>query len=175
MGASFGAVIDYLVAGYTSGATVQVAPGSTVNVPALSTIEPTVTVADNEPSTSSESQVVIGRTSPSSGAAGTVDWSYTELGAGRIEENYSIPGYVAVWRPGPAQKPARDAMLALTDGVVLLVHTDPTFGGILQRGRYAVVSRVQFNQTQDDEDTAGGGYMYACADFEITVTNTYIP
>lgn len=172
---SFGQVIDYLVGSLTNGVAVQVAPGSTVNVPALSTIDPTVAVSDNEPLTTSESQVVIGRTSPSSGAAGTVDWSYVELGAGRIEENYLIPGYVAVWRPGPAQKPARDAMVALTNGVVSLVHTDPTLGGILQRGRIATVSRVQFNQTQDDEDTAGGGYMYACADFEITVQNTYIP
>lgn len=175
MGASFAQVIDYLVGGYTAGATVTVGPGSTVNVPPLSAIDGTVVVSDNEPVLTAQSQVVIGRTSPSSGAAGTVDWSYQELGAGRIEEQYTIPGYVAVWRPGPAQKPARDAMVALIDGVVALVHTDPTLGGILQRGRYAHVSRVQFNQTQDDEDTAGGGYLYACADFEITVQNSYIP
>lgn len=175
MGISYGQVIDYLVTSLTSGVAVTVTPGNTVTVAPLTSIEATAVVSDNAPVTSSETQVIIGRTSPASGAAGDVDWAYQELGAGRIEESYVIPGYVAVWRPGPAQKPARDAMVSLVDGVVGLVHTDPTFGGILQRGRYAIVSKVAFHQTQDDEDTAGGGYMYACADFEITVQNSYIP
>lgn len=175
MGISYGRVLTYLVSGLTSGVTVTIAPGSTVTVPPLTSIDASTVVSDNAPVTTSETQVIIGRTSPESGAAGDVDWEYRELGQGRIHENYVIPGYVAVWRPGPAQEPARDAMVSLVDGLVTLVHTDPTFGGILTWGGYAIVSKVAFHQTQDDEDTAGGGYMYACADFEITVQNSYIP
>ena len=175
MGSSVPAAIDYLYGALTAGVTVQTAPGQSVTVPPLSSIDPTVVVSDNEPVISSETQVVIGRTSPDSAASGDIDWTYQELGAGRMAEAYTIPGYIAVWRPGPAQKPARDAVWVLGDALISLVHTDPTFGGLLQRGRIARLSRVAFHQTQDDQDTAGGGYMFACIDFEITVENTYIP
>lgn len=171
MGTSMGAAIDYVLASLRSGVTT---PDGVV-VPPLTAVDPSAAVYDNTPASTSETQVVVGRTSPDSGAAGDVDWEYTTLGAARIEESYTIPGYIAVWRPGPDQKPARDAAIALTDGVVRLIHADPTLGLLLQMGRIARVAKVVLHQTQDDEDTAGGGYMYACVDFELAVQNTYIP
>lgn len=161
MGTSIGAAIDYLVAG----------------LPArLALIEPMVIVADNWPDKESRSFVVIGHTSPDSGAAADGEDQYLELGALRVEESYSIACYVDVIRNGPAQKPARDAAIALFDGVVAFVHADMTLGGLITRGRFAMASKVQLSQTQDVTDTGEAGLLRrAVISFEIAVHNSYIP
>lgn len=160
MGTSIGAVIDYLVAGLP-------AP--------LAAIDPLVRVVDNQPNADSDSWVNVGRSADDHGAAGDPENVYTELGAGRIEETYTLPGYVQVYRPGPAQKPARDAAIALIDGIVRFVHADPTLGGILTRGRVGIMSRLSLTQTEDDDDTGGGDLRLALIGFELTIRNTYIP
>jgi len=159
MGASWGAVIDYLVTGLA-------APLAAAQADA----EP----FDNVPREAGSTAVVIGREAPDSGGAGSGTMAYAELGAGRIQENYTVPGYIQCWRPGPDQKPARDAAISLLDAVITFVHADPTLGGLLQRGRIGIVGQVAFRQTQDEQDLAGGA-LYAGIDFELQVQNTYIP
>jgi hypothetical protein len=171
MGTSWGAAIDYLHTSLSNGVTT---PMGAV-IPALSTLDPLVVVTDNEPATTSPSMVVIGRTSAEIGDLGSATAQYAELGAGRIEEDYTIPGYVDVFRPGPTQKPARDAAIVLFDGIVRLIHTDPTFGGVLQRGQVGMVSRFAPYQTQDEQDVAAGGQLRARIAFDIAVHNKYIP
>ena len=158
MGSSIPAVIDYLITGLA-------AP--------LAAIEPTTVLADGMPLTASETMVVVGRTSPESGNGTIGEDAYVELGAQRIQETYTLPIYVDVFREGPAQKPARDAAFGLYDAVVKFVAADPTLGELLTQGRIAQAARLSLHQTQDDQDTAGGGYMRAQIQFELQIQNTY--
>ena len=170
MGTSIGAAIDYLVAGLTNGKTV-----GAVTIPPLTSINPVVEVADNLPQTASGVWVIIGRTDTTAGTAGTGTNTYVELGATRIEEQYTLPGLVYVETSGPGQKAARDAAIALYDGVVRLVHADPTLGGLLERGRVGLVSSLGLTQTDDDHDAAGAGGVVAQIHFDLQIQNTYIP
>jgi hypothetical protein len=160
MGTSIGRVIDYLVAGLAG---------------PLTALDPLARVVDNQPNADSESWVVIGRASDEQATVGNAETVYTELGAGRIEESYTLPGYVQVYRSGPSQKPARDAAIVLFDGIVKFVYADPTLGGIITRGRVGVVSRMSLTQTQDDDDTGGGDLRLAAIEFELAIKNSYIP
>ena len=161
MGTSIGAVIDYLVTGL-------VAP--------LKVIDATVQVADNEPGLNSQSLVVIGRSGPDAGDAGSVANEYLELGSALLEETWTLDGYVDCFRPGPAQKPARDAALALYDGVLHFLQADLTLGGNLHRGRYASLTTVTLTQTQDADDTGDSGALRrAVVSFTLRIPNTYTP
>lgn len=161
MGTVIGAAIDYLVNGL---------PG------VLTPIDPIVYVADNEPAYQTQSLVVVGRQGPQSGVAANGADEYRELGAARLDEAWSLDLYIQCFRPGPAQKPARDAVLALYDGLIKFLHSDPTLDGIVLMGRYAQVGRTQLTQTQDDADTGTSGDLrMAQISLEIAIPNTYIP
>ena len=161
MGTSVGGAIDYLVAA----------------LPALLTaVDSSAVVADNEPLVTSHSLVVIGRTEPENAGAADGSQMVVNLGAGRREESYVVPCFISVYRNGPAQKPARDAAIALFDVVAHLVAADPTLGGLLQLGRAAYMDRMQLVQTRDAGDTGDAGSMrLALIIFDIHVSNTYIP
>ena len=161
MGTSLGGAIDYLVA----------------SLPALVVaVDATAVVADNYPTVTSQSMVVIGRTDPDSASGGDGSQMVVQLGAGRREENYVIPCFVSVYRPGPTQKKARDAAIALFDVVAHLIAGDPTLGSLLQMGRAAYMDRMQLVQTRDSEDAGGAGAMrLAIIAFDIHVSNSYIP
>ena len=161
MGTSIGGAIDYLVA----------------QLPALiSAVDSTAVVADNEPSVTAQSMVVIGRTDPENATAAAGSQIIASLGALRREESYVIPCFVTVYRQGPSQKTARDAAIALFDVVAHLIATDPTLGGLLLMGRKALIDSMQLIQTRDSEDTGASGAMrLALVLFNIQVTNTYIP
>ena len=161
MGTSVGGAIDYLIA----------------KLPALLTaVDSTAIVVDNEPFVTSQSLVVIGRTEPENALAADGAQMVVQLGAGRREENYVIPCFVSVYRPGPAQKPARDAAITLFDTVAHLVASDPSLGGLLQMGRAAFIDRMQLVQTRDAGDTGESGAMrLGLIIFDIHVSNSYIP
>lgn len=161
MGTSMGAAIDYLVS----------------TLPTLITaVDSSAVVVDNDPSVSSQSMVVIGRTEPENALAADGSQLIVALGAGRREEEYLIPCFVSVYRQGPAQKPARDAALALFDVVAHLVAVDPTLGGVLLQGRSAYIDKAQLVQTRDSADTGESGALrLALVAFDIHCKNHYIP
>jgi hypothetical protein len=161
MGTSIGAALDYLIDELPS---------------ALGAIVPEVVVADGWPEQISDSYVVIGRTNveDASAADGNLEWIY--VGQGRIEETYQLPGYIECTRPGPSQKPARQAVLDLWDGLVKFIHDDPSLGGLIDSGRVALPSMLSLGQTADAGDTgASGQERRAVLPFEIRVQHTYIP
>jgi hypothetical protein len=161
MGTSIGAAIDYIVAG----------------LPALLTAAiPTAQLADNEPALQSDSLVVIGRTDPENAIGSDGTQMIVTLGANRRQEEYVIPCFVQVYRPGPAQKTARDAAITLFDVTARFIASDPTLGGALQQGRYAYIDKMQLIQTRDSEDTGSSGAMrLAVVTFNIHAANHYIP
>ena len=161
MGSALPAVIDYLVTGLP-------AP--------LTAIDPSVVVADNEPGLESDSLVVIGRSGPTAGDASSAQNQFGALGGLRFEEDWTLEGYIDCTRPGPSQKPARDAVFALYDGLLKFLNSDPTLGGNLLHGRFATLSGVQYRQTQDDDDTgASGALRRATVSFTVNVPNSYLP
>jgi len=168
MGISVGAAIDYLVSGTSPSL------GLTLSA-MLASVDSTALLSDNDPSQFSQSMVFIGRADPSNAEAGTGSRQYIELGAGRSQEDYSIPCYISVTRDGPAQKPARDAAIALFDVVAKFVHSDLTLGGVLLQGRSAYISSVTLTQTRDETDTAGGALRVAWLMFYIHASNYYNP
>ena len=161
MGTSIGGAIDYIVA----------------NLPApVAAVDATAVVADNDPIVTSKSLVVIGRNSPEDGTAADGSQMIVVLGANERQEGYTIPCFVSVYRPGPAQKPARDAAIALFDVVGHLIAADVTLGGLLQQGRRAEIQKMQLVQTRDSNDTGDSGAMrLALITFDINCTNTYAP
>lgn len=161
MGTSIGGAIDYFVA----------------QLPALvAAVDSTAVVVDNDPSVSSQSMVIIGRTEPENALAADGSQLIVSLGALEREETYLIPCFISVYRQGPTQKPARDAAIALFDVVAHLVAADTTLGGLLRKGRRASVDRMQLVQTRDSGDTGDSGSMrLAMVIFDIQVMNTYIP
>lgn len=167
MGVSVGQAIDYLFTGTSTA-------GGTL-LDALRAVDSTAVLADNEPTAGSQSMIFIGRADPGAAVAGTGTRQYMTLGAGRSEESYSIPCYISVTRPGPTQKPARDAALALFDAVAHFLQGDLTLGGVLLAGRYAQLSTVTLTQTLDEGDTGGGAVRSAFVAFDIHCTNLYIP
>ena len=161
MGTSVGAAIDYIVANLT---------------PAVIAVDPAAIVVDNDPMFSSYSMVVVGRTDPENAMAGDGSQMIINLGASERQEDYVIPCYVSVYRPGPQQKPARDAAIALFDATAHLIAADVTLGGLLRKGRRAEIARMQLVQTRDSNDTGDAGSMrLAIIVFDIHVTNTYVP
>lgn len=166
MGVSVGQAIDYLYSG--------TGPNGTL-LAALAAVDPTVVLADNEPQSSSQSMVFIGRADPGNAEAAAGTRQYIVLGAGRSEESYAIPCYISVSRPGPAQKPARDAALALFDALAHFIQADLTLGGVLLAGRYAQLAQVTLTQTLDESDTGGGAFRTAYVTFDIHCTNLYTP
>jgi hypothetical protein len=159
MGTSIGQAIDYLVA----------------QLPSLVTaVDPTALVVDNYPAYVSDSMVFIGRTAPGDSNATTGSQTIVTLGANKAEESYNIPCYISVYRPGPAQKPSRDAAIALFDVVAHLVATDRTFGGILLQGRYAYIDHFNIEQTLDSEEAGESGTLRTTwISFDITARNHY--
>lgn len=167
MGVSIGQAIDYLCTGTNTSGTTLLA--------ALTVVDSTVVLADNEPMSSSQSMVFVGRADPGNAEAGSGTRQYMVLGAGRAEEAYTIPCFISVMRPGPAQKPARDAALALFDAFAHFIQADLTLGGVLLQGRYAQLSQVTLTQTLDENDTGGGAFRTAFMTFDLHCTNHYIP
>jgi hypothetical protein len=167
MGVSIGAAIDYLMTGTPA--------GGTALADALTAVDPVALLSDNDPTMSSQSMVFIGRTDPENASTATGTRQFIVLGAQRSEEDYIIPCYISVTRPGPAQKPARDAALALFDAVAHFVQADLTLGGVLTNGRSANIADLTLTQTRDDTDTAGGALRIAWVMFGIQCRNLYTP
>jgi hypothetical protein len=159
MGTSIGAAIDYVVSALQ---------------PAVLAIDSNALVVDNYPTYTSKTMVFIGRTSPNDANAVSGAQQIVTVGANRQEEQYVIPCYISVYRPGPAQKPARDAALAMFDAVAHLIATDRTLGGVLLMGRYAQIENFVLEQTIDAEDAGESGTLRtAWISFNINAKNHY--
>lgn len=159
MGTSIGKAIDWLVA--------------TLPVPVQETDSAAI-VADGWPLIDAASYVVIGAEDPD--IAPVVDGKQQQLilGMGSTDEDYNIPCYVWVKRPGPAFKPARDAAIALFDTVAHTIASDRTLGGALLGGRFAQIEKVVLNQTEDNEST--GTLLMVCSmSFDIRCASHYVP
>jgi hypothetical protein len=162
MGTATGAAIDYLVA----------------QLPAvLTAIDPTVVVIDAwaTSGTESQSQVWVGKDAQMNAEGALGSRLFLEIGAGKVTESVDIPCFIYCRRPGPAQKPARDASLAIFDAVVLLVMSDMTLGGVILGGRIAQVHDLKLSQTSSSKDTAGGATAIAGVEFTLHFENHYKP
>lgn len=169
MGTSIGAAIDYLVAGVNPVTSTTLAADLVAAVP-------DAVLVDNFPLTQSESMVFIGRVDPDDAQANNGSQIPLTLGGGTRDEDYEIPCYITTSRPGPQQKPARDAAIALFDALAHWVATDPTLGGILHGGRYAHISNISLVQTRDSEDAGKAGALrIAWIKFDIHAQNHYTP
>lgn len=133
MGTAIGAVIDYLVTQLGTAAPV---------------VDPTVVVGDNFPPAESQSLIIIGRTLPTDATASDGTQVPIVMGLNKRLEEFSIAGFIHARRNGPAQKPSRDAAIALFDCLSSTVAADPTFGGALLDGRYGYLSNVRMVQTE---------------------------
>lgn len=169
MGTSIGKAIDYFVSG-TNAAT-----GTTL-LQDLQAVDPTALLVDAYPTQQSQSMVFIGRTDPENAQAPNGSQQPVTLGLGTRDEEYSIPCYISVSRPGPAQKPARDAAIALLDVVNHWLAADVKLGGVLNGGRNATLSTVSLVQTRDTEDAGEAGSLrLAWITFDILARNHYTP
>lgn len=168
MGVSIGKAIDYLCSG------TNLISGMTL-LAALQAVDPSVVLSDNDPTLGSQSMVYVGRRAPDNAETGSGGRQFMVLGAQRSSEEYSIPCYISVNRQGPAQKPARDAAIALFDAFAHFVQTDLTLGGVLLSGRFANIDQVTLNQTENEGDSGGGALRDAWLMFDIHCTNLYTP
>lgn len=177
MGTSIGGAIDYLVTLFGTGFTGEDPYGQPLTVPALTTINPDVLIADTRPEDSGDALVIVGRESDNVDSEVTATAAYQVLGRQRISEEYELPGHILVLGDGPDMKPVRDSCLALFDGVTKLVWADPTLGGLLQDGRVSLVSRFSLGQPDSPQGpwaSAGGG-VAASVTFALQVENSYVP
>lgn len=108
-----------------------------------------VMVVDGQPVELAFGMFVVGLTQPppdpAGEASGTRSWA--ELGAGRLQEDYTIPCYIDVRVSGAVQKKARDQALALFDAFWQLLAADLTLGGVLAGGRYAEIINLTSTPT----------------------------
>jgi hypothetical protein len=107
------------------------------------------------------------------GRSGTGTASTRSLGGERIEEDYTLPCFVHVILDGSVQKPARDAAIALFDGIVRVVHADPTLGGISREGPVGLASPAVVDADAERRRHRGGDRDAATS--SIDIHNTYIP
>jgi hypothetical protein len=169
MGTSIGQAIDYFCYG------VNPKTGTTLAAD-LVAVDSTAVLVDAYPLQQSQSMVFIGRTDPANAQAPNGAQQPVTLGLGTRDEEYSIPCFISVVRQGPAQKPARDAAIALLDVVNRWLAADPTLGGALKGGRIAYLSTVSLVQTRDTEDTGeAGSIRLAWLTFDILARNHYTP
>lgn len=171
-GAAIGAVIDYLVDALTNGITTQ----SGTVIPPLTDVDKFVAVGDGLPDQRTQSWFVIGRSGFDDGSAASATEAHTTLGALRIDELWDLDWFAACYREGPAQKPARDAVIALYDAFVRLLQADLTLGGLTHTGGYVEITRLELDQTLDDsEGGAAGNYRKAQISGQLTIKNNYYP
>jgi hypothetical protein len=177
MGTSIGAAIDHIITVCQDGYTGLDATGRTqLTIPPLSTIAPSVEVADNYAEQSDGPWVIIGRASADEDSDLSAQAQYDVLGQQRISETYSIPGVIIVYGDGGTQKPVRDQAIALFDGVVKLIWADPTLGGVLDQGRIGILSQFTLTQStpQQNGSTSAAG-LSAEVSFQVQISNTYRP
>lgn len=169
MGTSLGATIDYLISG------VNPTTGTTLAADLVAAVPGTLLV-DNYPTAESQSMVFIGRTDPENAQSSNGSQQPVTLGLNTRDEEFSIPCYISTVRPGPAQKPARDAAILLLDAVAHFVAADPTLGGVLKGGRAAWLSTVSLVQTRDPQDAGEAGALrLAWLTFDLLARNHYTP
>lgn len=158
MGTSIGAATDWLVVNFTS---------------AVAAVDSSAVVGDAVPSLSAPSMVVVGRTLPTDvqGVFGTQQPMV--LGLGKNEEDYSIPCFAIADRAGTAQKPSRDAAIALFDACAHAVAQDRELGGALLEGRYAWIDNVRISQMQGPGKD-GGALCSTWIQFDVHCRNHYL-
>lgn len=161
MGTSIGAAIDYLV-------TETVAP--------CQAVDPVAVVVDSWPAAITYSMVYIGRTSADVATTSDGTEQALALGMNSRDEEYSIPCFIQCARPGPEQKPSRDAAIALFDAVNDVIAKDMTLGGALKSRTGALVDNIRVIQTRNTADTGQAGSLrITTITFDVHCTNKYIP
>lgn len=116
--------------------------------------------------------VVVGMPSPDNASAADETRQYLALGSGQVEESFDIPCYIDVYVAGitGAQGQARAIACLVFDGVVDLIRSDLTLGGVLKRGRVAQLTDIRLVATRDEEEAQAGrrsvlSFVVRCANF----------
>lgn len=128
-GTALGAATDYLVAQLQPLATAAVADALVIDA--------------NTNDEHSDSEIWIGRHAPQDLTVGPGVRGIPVLGTRRVDEQWTINGFIDARRDGTDQKTSRDAALALWDVLCRLVAVDPSLGGVLSSPWYAQLANVQ--------------------------------
>lgn len=87
---------------------------------------------------------------------GAADWH--GLGAKRVEETFTIPGYIYVGIGGVNNQTVRDEAFAIWDTFLPLVIADPALGGALKGGRIAAIAQRSSLGAGTPDEAQGGRY-----------------
>ena len=102
----------------------------------------------------SDSEIWIGRRGPQDLTAGPGVRGIPVLGTRRVDEEWTIAGFVDCRREGTDQKGSRDPALALWDVLCRLVATDPSLGGVLSSPWYAQLAAAQIEYPDPPQTAA---------------------
>lgn len=138
-GTVVGAATDYLVAQLQPLAAAAVADALVIDA--------------NTNDDKTDAEVWIGRRGPQDLVAGPGVRGIPVLGTRKVDEQWTIQGFVDVRREGTDQKGSRDPALLLWDVVCRLVATDPSLGGVLSSPWYAQLTAMEM-QYPDPPQTA---------------------
>ena len=128
-GTCVGAATDYLVA--------------TLQPLAAAAVADAVVIDANTNDDHSDSEVWIGRRGPQDLGVGPALRVVPVLGTRRVDEEWTISGFIDVRREGTDQKGSRDPALALWDVLCRLVATDPSLGGSLSSPWFAQLTTAE--------------------------------
>jgi len=116
--------------------------------------------------------VVVGMPHPDDALVANESRQYVTLGAGHVEETFTIPCYIDVFIIGiNEQAAARKKACLIFDKIVDVVRSDLTLGGNLQRGRFAAIVDISLVGTRDEEEATHG--RRAVLSFAIQAMNLY--
>lgn len=115
--------------------------------------------------------LVVGMVHPDDALTADQTRQYLALGAGNVEEDFTIPCYIDVGVGGFEQAQARKVACAVFDGVVDLIRGDLTLGGLLHRGRFAELIDIQLVGTRDPEEAQAG--RRSVLSFRLRARNFY--
>lgn len=116
--------------------------------------------------------IVVGMPHPDDALVANETRQYVTLGAGHVEETFTIPCYIDVFVVGiNEQATARKKACLIFDKIVDVVRADLTLGGNLTRGRYASISDISMIGTRDEDEATHG--RRSVLSFNIHANNLY--
>jgi len=108
-------------------------------------------------------------------SSGSAARAYVELGAQHVNEDFSIPFYVAVAVGGNDQAAARNPAIATFDAICALIASDLSLGGALKNGRWAEIGPVTVTQTPPPSEGSAATGRWCVISASVHCLNNYQP